>query len=98
MNMEIVETALGNITVIKAAGDGNCLFSTICCQLYNSKVGSTLHNESVRVLRGRVASYLRKHAGETRYKNCIICRISEEMPHLVGLTYDTQVDQFINFL
>lgn len=45
-----------------------------------------------------VTSFIRKHAWEERHRNCIICRIAEEMPDLSCRGYNSQVRSFLTSL
>lgn len=96
--METVDVTHGQLRVIKIPGDGNCLFSSLCSQLFQLEVGSVQHKEKVRGLREEVSNFIFTHAWEDRYRNCIVCRIAEEMPHWVNLNYSSQVRKFIDFL
>lgn len=84
--------------VIKIAPDGNCLFGAICNQLFQLDITSGQHREKVRGLRREVVEYLRVNAWETRVRNCIICRIFDDLPQFSGQDYPSQVRAFTDFL
>lgn len=86
------------VWVTKIAPDGNCLFGAICNQIFKLDVRSRQHSEKVRGLRCEVVNYLRANSRETRVKNCIICRISEDLPQFSGQDYPSQVIAFTDFL
>lgn len=50
-----------NITVVKIASDGNCLFSSLVHQLKFVKIGSSEHIELTKRLRQKVVTYIREN-------------------------------------
>lgn len=96
--MEIVDSAQGQLRVIVIPGDGNCLFSALSSQLFKLDVRSIQHKEKVQGLRKEVSNFIYTHAWEERYRNCIVCRIAEEMPQWVNLEYRIQVGKFVFFV
>lgn len=96
--MEVVNTNGGTLSVMKMPGDGNCLFSSIAYQIEKFRVGSSTHKIRVSELRCRVVQYMKANISNERLRNCIICRIIDEMPSWGKLIERLKYEKFFDFL
>lgn len=98
MGFEFVETDEGRIKVELMPGDGNCLLSAICHQLYKFRVGSIDHKTLIREYRKKIVTFLRENMHVDSVRNSVLSRIFEDMPELVELTESQKFEEFFQYI
>lgn len=77
-NMKInIENPINTLTVAKIIGDGNCLPSAICHQLFHDPIGSMEHKRKTKDLRANVVDYILKPENFPSYEHTLKGRIYE---------------------
>ncbi|XP_055543551.1 deubiquitinase OTUD6B-like [Wyeomyia smithii] len=64
METQMVNVREGTLVVCRIPGDGNCLFSSLAHQIWQSLPATELNNFHARSLRALVVEYYRSKAGE----------------------------------
>lgn len=82
-----------NVKYCPIPGDGNCLFSGIVHQLFNTSLVSVDHKQKTQILRKEVVSYIKEHLDEFIYnlKNRISSKNATDIAQACNAFLDDQL-------
>lgn len=78
--------------------DGNCLYSSLCHQLYGCDVSSTIHRNAITNLRNAVVDFVWEWRQMLKIRHAVITRVDEEWPRLSSAHYEDKVTQLLEYL
>lgn len=86
------------VRLITIPGNGNCLFASLCHQIFGYDISSNAHREAVASLRREVVAFLWANKGLTKVRHAVITRISDEWPYLRDANYSDKLAKVLGYL
>jgi hypothetical protein len=96
MSKRIINTFIGKIEILKIPGDGNCLFATVCTQLYGTIPRNVQHHQKITMLRKLVSSHILKHP--EIYQSSLLAAATEAFPYPTNESDNAIISRFIDGL
>lgn len=86
------------LQLVKIPGDGNCLFASLCHQVFAYGVNSNAHREAVANLGQDVVTFLWTNKDLTKVRHAVMTRISDEWPSLRRASYEAKLNTVLGYL